>query len=201
VTDLHSGEPLSEHPTAEDVAAYLSAALPPGDRAALEEHLAECRECRQQVTSARRLLRQHRAPKRAAWLIPAAAAAVLVLAMLFRAPGGFRPGPEPIRSGQGTEGTEAASRIAVLAPADGDTVGLGAVVFVWRGQPGKPRYQFTLTDGSGRAVWTGATTDTTLTLPPAVSLDRGRTYFWTVDALSVDGRSLTTRNHRFSTRP
>jgi hypothetical protein len=201
VTDLHSGEPLSEHPTAEDVAAYLSATLSPGDKAALEEHLAECRECRQQVTSARRLLRQHRAPKRAAWLVPAAAAAVLVLALVFRAPAGFRPGPEPIRSGQGTEAAPGGAGIAVVAPADGDTLNAGRIVFRWRGQLGKPLYQFTLTDGSGRAVWTGATTDTTLTLPAAVSLDRGRTYFWTVDALGADGRSLTTRNHRFSTRP
>jgi hypothetical protein len=201
VTDLHSGEPLSEHPTAEDVAAYLSGTLPPGDQATIEGHLAECRECRLQVTSARRVLRKHRSPNRRVWLVPAAAAAVLLVAVLFRAPSGFRPGPEPIRSGQGAAGPEAGSRIAVVAPADGDTVPVAPITFVWRGQPGEPRYQFTLTDGSGRAIWTGATTDTALTLPPAVSLDHGRTYFWTVDALGADGRSLTTRNHRFSTRP
>ena len=200
MTDFHSGEPLSEHPTAEDVAAYLSGTLTPGDQAAVEEHLAECRECRGQVVAARRLLRTHKVPNRRIWLVPAAAAAVLLLAVFFRAPG-FQPGPEPVRSGQGTASGEAGSRIAVLAPADGDSLAVGSITFVWRGQSGKPLFQFTLTDGSGRAVWTGATTDTTLTLPRAVSLDRGRTYFWTVDALSADGRSLTTRNHRFSTRP
>lgn len=202
VTDFHSGEPLSEHPTAEDVAAYLSGTLTPADQAAVEEHLAECRECRGQVVSARRVLRRHAAPNRRVWLLPgAAAAAVLLLAIFFRAPSGFEPGPEPVRSGQGAAGGDAGSRIPVLAPADGDTLAVGSITFVWRGQSGKPLFQFTLTDGSGRAVWTGATTDTTLTLPGAVSLDRGRTYFWTVDALSADGRSLTTRNHRFSTRP
>lgn len=197
VTDFHSGEPVSEHPTAEDVAAYLSGGLTPGDQAALEGHLAECRACRQQVTLARRLLRQRPAPNRLVWLVPAAAAAILAVVVVTRVPSPTSVGDEPLRADSG----EAAVSIPIVAPRDGATLGPGPVVFSWQSQVGKPLYQFTLTDGGGRAIWTGATSDTVLTLPASVSLDHGRTYYWTVDALSADGRSLTTRNHRFSIAP
>ena len=201
MTDFHSGEPLIEHPAAEDVAAYLSERLSPDARAALEEHLAECRECRQLVTSARRLLRSHRAPTRLLWVIPPAAAAILAIALLARAPSTSPVGDEPLRSDSGASGPESALTIPIVAPADGDTVAARPIVFVWRGQPGGPLYRLSLTEASGREVWSGETSDTTLSLPAEVPLDRGRTYFWTVDALGADGRSLTTRTKRFSTVP
>ena len=201
MTDPHSGEPLNEHPAAEELAAYLSGTLPPGSCAAVEEHLAECRECRLQVTSARRLLRQHRSPNRRLWLVPAAAAAILAVAVVVRSPVRAPVSAEPLRGDSSVPGAETPTRIGVVAPAEGDTVGPAAVVFVWRGQVGKPLYRLTLTTGSGREVWAAETGDTTLALPSSVSLERGRPYFWVVDALGGDGRSLTTRNHRFLTRP
>lgn len=201
MTDFHSGEPLTEHPAAEELAAYLSDTLAPESRAAVEEHLAECRECRQQITGARRLLRQHRSPKRLVWLVPAAAAAILVFAVVVRSPFQSPAGREPLRGDSGSPGSDPTLRIGIVAPAERDTVGPGPVIFVWRGQVGKPLFRLTLTDGSGREAWTAETGDTTLSLPATVSLAPGRTYFWTVDALGSDGRSLTTRNHRFLTRP
>jgi hypothetical protein len=98
-------------------------------------------------------------------------------------------------------GPDAASRIGVVAPVEGAIVGTAPLVFVWRDQTGKPLFRFTLTDATGGEVWTRETGDTTVTLPASVSLAPGRTYFWTVDALGSDGRSLTTRNHRFVVRP
>lgn len=201
VTDFHSGEPLTEHPTAEDVAAYLSERLAPDVRAVLEEHLAECRECRQLVTSARRLLRSHRAPNRLVWLAPSAAAAVLVIAVLARAPGSAPGGNEPLRSDPGATGAELPLTISIVSPSDGQVVRERPIVFVWQSQPGKPLYKLSMTDASGREVWSAETSDTTIALPAEVSLDRGRTYFWTVDALGADGRSLTSRTKRFLTTP
>lgn len=201
MTDFHSGEPLTEHPAAEDVAAYLSERLAPDARAALEEHLAECRECRQLVTSARRLLRSHRAPNRLVWMVPAAAAAVLAIAVLARAPGNSPGGDEPLRSVPGAAGPESALTIPVVSPPDGHIVTVRPIVFVWRSQPGKPLYRLSLTEASGRQVWSGETGDTTLAVPAEIPLDRGRSYFWTVDALGADGRSLTTRTKRFSIAP
>ena len=199
MTDFHPGEPLGEHPSSEDIAAYLGDALVPEARAAVEEHLAGCRECRLEVTTARRLLRTSRRRKPLVWSIPLAAAAVLAIMLVSRAPGPKSLGDEPLRSQQGS--ADATATIGILAPAEGDTIGPADVVFSWRAQAGAPLYHLSLTDASGRAVWTGETSDSTLTLPVTVALDRGRTYFWTVDALSADGRSLTTRNHRFVTRP
>ena len=200
MTDFHPGEPLGEHPTSEEIAAYLGDALTPEARALVEEHLAACRECRQEVTLARRVLRKSRPRQPLLWSLPLAAAAVLAIVLVAKAPRSGSLRDEPLRSEQGS-GADAAATIRILAPAEGDTVAIGAVRFTWQTQPSSPLYHFSLTEASGRAVWTGETTESTLTLPPTVSLDRGRTYFWTVDALGADGRSLTTRNHRFVTRP
>lgn len=201
MTDFHSGEPLTEHPAAEDVAAYLSERLAPEARAALEEHLADCRECRQLVTSARRLLRSHRAPNRLRWMAPAAAAAILAIVVLARSPNTSQVGNEPLRSDSGAAGPESALTIPVVSPPDGHIVTARPIVFVWRSQPGSPLYRLSLAEASGRQVWSGEATDTTLSVPAEVPLDRGRTYFWTVDALGADGRSLTTRTKRFSIAP
>ena len=200
MTELDSGEPLSEHPTSEDIAAYLNGALAPAGRAGLEEHLTGCAECRREVTTARRLLRQHRSPSRRLWLIPAAAAAVLAAIVLVRAPGPAGVEDQPLRSKPGSAGDTVAT-IRVLAPADGDTVAGSPVRFAWQGQPDRPLYRISLTEASGQEIWSAETTDTTLTLPATVSLDRGRSYFWIVDALGADGRSLTTKTSRFVTRP
>ena len=68
----------SDHPGPEEIAAYLSDALEPDERAALEAHLSRCRACRRQVTSAQALLRSRPRPMR--W-VAVAAAAVLAIAM------------------------------------------------------------------------------------------------------------------------
>jgi hypothetical protein len=200
VKDFYSGDALSDHPSSEDLAAYVNGTLAGGGRDNLEEHLVKCRECRHDVTTARRLLRQQRSPNRRLWLVPAVAAAALVLVVLPRL-GPLSSREEAVRSGEGAGSSDVAATIKVVAPSNGSTIESRSVVFTWNSEPGQPRYDLSLTDAEGRELWSAQTTDTTLTLPNTVSLDRGRTYFWTVDALTVDGRSLTTRAQRFSTRP
>ena len=56
-------------------------------------------------------------------------------------------------------------------------------------------------EAAGQEVWTAETGDTVLALPIQISLGRGRTYFWTVDALGADGRTRTSRTKQFSTAP
>lgn len=200
MTNLHDHEPVSGHPTSETIAAYLSDALAASELAGLEAHLADCRSCRTEVATARRLLRPLASRKRLRWVAPSlAAAAVAAVVVLSSLPGSpFRRG-EPIR-GEDQTGIEAPS-IRALSPINGDRVSRGAVVFVWQRQPGNPLYRLTVTDGSAQIVWTNETSDTTLRLPADVSLAPGRTYFWLVDALGGDGRSLTTRNQRFAITP
>jgi hypothetical protein len=200
VTDPFSGEPMSQHPATEAIAAYLSGTLSPQEQTALETHLARCRPCRREVTTAEHLIRSHPPRTRWLWVAPAAAAAVLAVVLLGRWPRVPDSVNEPVRSGV-EAGPEDVLKLRALAPADRDTVSVRGLVFTWAGQAGRPLYRLTLTDGSGHAVWLRDTSDTTLALPAEVSLDRGRTYYWYVDALDAEGRSLTTGTLRFTSSP
>jgi hypothetical protein len=90
-------------------------------------------------------------------------------------------------------------KIRIVSPASGDTVKGDQVVFVWQRVGNEPLYRLTLTDATGRAVWTRDTSDTTVTLPASSPLAKGQSYFWFVDALGSDGTALTTGVHRFTT--
>jgi hypothetical protein len=134
------------------------------------------------------------------WAIPAAAA---VLALIFIGPGSDAPpaNPDLLRGDESTRAGEGPSMIEALRPVDGSTVPAGRIQFAWRSAGPDLLYRLTLTDGSGKAIWSAETPDTTLASGPAVHLDPGRTFFWVVDALGPDGRSRTTRNQRFTTMP
>jgi putative zinc finger protein len=193
---------MIEHPAAEVMAAYLNDALPAPDRVTLEAHLAECRPCRQEVTSARRLLERRSLRSTWSFTVPAAAAAILALALLGR---GFLAPPveeEVVRGSGQARDAEVVPSIRVLSPTDENIIAGHPILFAWLGQTGgRPLYRLTVTDGSGQPLWVRDTTDTTLTLPASVSLAPGRTYFWYVDALDSAGRSLTTGTRRFSIAP
>jgi hypothetical protein len=192
---------MTEHPPAEAIAAYLSDGLAAPDRATMEAHLAECRPCRTEVTSARQLLEHRSVRRRWEMIVPTAAAAVLAFALLGR--GVLRPPveQEAVRGSEAANEVEAASSIQVLSPTNEATVSGRAVPFAWVGQPGRLLYRLTLTEGSGRAVWSQDTNDTTITLPASITLVPGRHYFWYVDALDSAGRTLTTGTRTFSTQP
>jgi hypothetical protein len=198
VTDSINGEPVGEHPSSEEVAAYLSNALTANDSATLEAHLAVCLQCRREVTSARRLIRSHASPTLIRWVAPAAAAAA-VLAVVLLSP--LRSARLETPSKRATEDAAVSAtmpKIRIVSPASGDTVKGSQVVFVWQGVRNASLYRLTLTDAGGSAVWTRDTSDTTLTLPASLSLGKGQNYFWFVDALGADGTAVTTGTHRFT---
>ena len=187
-----------EHPSAEDLAAYLSGSLPTAEGLRLETHLSDCWTCRQEVIGGRRLLRSHR-PDRRWLLVPAAAAAILALLLLR--PGPTRPAGEQTLRADGNQAQESPRTLAVISPAEGDTAEVGGPSFVWHPAPGEPLYRLTIADRTGRTLWTGDTSDTTLMPPQALRLDRGSKYFWYVDALDVEGRSVTTGTRSFHSAP
>ena len=187
------------HPGAEEIAAYLSNALGPDERAALEAHLSRCRACRRQVTSAQALL--HTRPRPARWI---AAAAVAAAAVALIGPWSFR---NAIRS-EASRDIERATPVATpdggiiaLAPADGDTIVASGARFTWRRRGADVLYRLTLTDSRAQAVWTTDTPDTSVVLPPEVRFARGAVYFWYVDALGANAASWTTGTRAFVVRP
>lgn len=197
MTDSFNGESVGEHPSSEEVAAYLSDALTANDRATLEAHLAVCQQCRREVTSARRLIRSHGSPRVLRWAVPAAAAAVLAVVLFSPLPSG-RLDTSSKRATEDAAVSATMPKIRIVSPASGDTVKGSQVVFVWQGVGNASLYRLTLTDASGSAVWTRDTSDTTLTLPASLSLAKGQSYFWFVDALGADGTAVTTGTHRFT---
>jgi len=184
------------HLTAEDVAAFLDRHVTAAERAAVEAHLADCRSCRDELTSVRRLMRTGPTVRRI--LVPAGLAAAAVIAFLVLTLGrGSDLADDRLRSDVPT--VEVAGSFATRLPADGDTISLAKPALVWSAIAGEPTYRFTLTDASGQPLWSSSTTDTSVTLPPQVTLQPRQTYFWYVDALRANGRAASTGVRRFTT--
>lgn len=193
---MFTDNPSSTHPDTEAIAAYLSAGLSPAERADLEAHLTRCRACRNEVTSARELLPHRRAGRQWRLIVPAAAAAAVVLVLVGSLRNRGLRESERLREGR-TLTPDLAPAITPVAPAADESVARDRLAFVWRRQANDPLYRFTVTDVSGRVVWVAETSDTALALPAGVSLGGGREYLWYVDALGSDGQSVTTGIRRF----
>jgi hypothetical protein len=199
VTEQTTGGFSSEHRSPEEIAAYLCDELPAADRERFQAHLAACRSCRWEVTSAQRLTRAK--PRETGRNIALAAAVLLVAVLLTRGMGDRGGGPQGDAQRRSTERAGSVQTIDVVSPGDGGTATSSPVVFAWRGRPGSFMYRLTLSTDDGRTLWTGETRDSSIALPSSVVLDRGRRYFWYVDALGSDARSSTSGVHRFSTPP
>ena len=184
------------HLTAEAVAAFLDRRLTTAERLGVEEHLAGCSQCRGEVAAVRRLV-SDTPTKRSLALPLSIAAAAAVAFLLFTI---ARPGPEgaadPLRT-PASHPSDASERITAIHPAEGDTISIARAVLEWASIGGEPAYRLTVTDATGQPVWTRTTADTSLTVPRTI-LESRRTYFWYVDALRADGRSVSTGVRRFT---
>ena len=188
-----SDDSANIHPSPEAITDFINGRLSPSARATLDYHFAECRSCRQQVVSARRLLDTYQARRPLRWAIPALAALVLLTLgprFLTRA-----PTSEALR-GNNTSPADGPRHLAVVAPANGDTIVSAPLTFVWHSQTGRPLFRLTLNDGA-RELWSMSTSDTIATLPDSVSLRPGQSYSWYVDALGSDGRTLVSGTQQF----
>lgn len=180
------------HLSPEGLAGYFDGALPPEEQQRAELHLASCGQCREELAEIRRIRLAWHRRRWAPALIPAAAAAIVLLAVVL--PRDVGPSSE-IRTGRDEE------RLAAVSPAPSAQVDPGIVRFIWRSAGPGSSYTLTLQEADGHVVWSAAVTDTTATLPDSLPLASGRTWFWFVDALLPDGRSLSTGVQRLSTRP
>lgn len=192
------------HIPGERLSGYVDDTIPAEERREIDAHLAECEECRREVTEIDRLLRDNgqRRPSHIHWTAAAVAAAVL---LLFAVPATInRLGEEGdvLRSDSAAVEGEALVGIApldpVIEPGDGDG-GQVAVTLSWVESGPGLTYRVSVSDDSGRTLWTGTTTETSVRLPSEVRLESGRTYFWFVDATLVNGEAATTGIQRLTT--
>lgn len=197
---MHAEAAPYVHPPSEAVAAFLDGGLPPRERAELAAHLDTCPECRHEIVQAARLIRPapsarpsrgRAARRRLAWagFGVAAAAAVLLLA-----PGSApapAPGPLDVRGPE-------TPLLRAETPADGAVLRTPAATFAWTSAGEGTLYRFTLSDETGRVVWTTQLRGTRITLPAATAfaMQPGAVHFWRVDALLPDLHSISTGDRR-----
>jgi putative zinc finger protein len=174
-----------------EVASYLDRALAPTEQARLEAHLAECAECRGELIEVSRL---RHARARSRWWIVGPAVAAAAVGLFFVTRPADTPGPV-LRDG----GEPSLPTIALVTPAD-SAAASATVAFTWRSVGAGASYRLAVTDERGDIVWSETSADTTGRPPGSVSLRTGRLYFWYVDALLPDGRSVTSGARRFTVR-
>lgn len=197
MTDENSGP----HLTPEELGAYLDQTLRSEVRARIDDHLVECIECRQEAIAVGRLAHREgpgRSRRVAYWVAPIAAAAIAGLLLL--GPGADELGDpgEPLLRSDDVEEVAAITAVTPLASAQPHP---DSVVFRWRPVDDDLVYQVTLMDESGAVVWRDRTADSTIALTPEISLSRGSLYYWYVDALLGDGRSVTSGVKEFAVQP
>ena len=149
-------------------------------RLATLDHVMSCRECRTELDLLRTVEEAGvrsgavSAPGSRRWMMPAALAATLLIAVgLGRV--ALRPSKDAVRSGDAT-------RVDLVAP--GAEVPAGAPVsFAWRPVEGASRYRLEVLNESGELAIEAETRDTALTSDSAASLAPG-SYQWWVIALA-----------------
>lgn len=166
------------HLAASDLAAYLDQTLSASQRAAAEQHLAWCDECRAELREVGDALRTYRPARRhLAWIGPAVAAAAVILLVAYplsqRAieedpvhrdvPAGFDQRPD------------LADPAAFPDPS-------GASLLRWSRVERADRYRVSIFNEAGSVVWRTETPDTSVTLPPSILEETVGPYLWRVDA-------------------
>jgi hypothetical protein len=185
--------PRNSHATNGEVASYLDGTLASDRREQVERHLADCRQCRDDLLEAARVIRARKG-RRIRYLGPPLLAAAAVIALLVVNPWGGSQTPVLRNSEPGLS-------VTAVSPAEGGLVPDSDITFLWRSRVGESRYRFTLTNAEGDEIWLGDLTDTVFVLPAEIDLIRGETYFWYVDVLLLDGRSATTGVQSFGLQP
>ena len=189
----------TQHPSNEQVAAFLDGRLTTDERAQVLTHFAACPECRREMTVANKLLGARRDVRRGPVIglatILAAALAFMVVRPISHDPAA--PGAA-VRSSDQLSQPDRIAELTVVAPANQAVVD-STIVFRWRSGGPDATYRVTVQDRSGAVVWDTTLADTALALPRRVVLAKGQ-YFWSLDAQLADGGSAKAGAHQFTVR-
>jgi anti-sigma factor RsiW len=180
----------SPHPTAHALARYVDRTLLADEQVQVEDHLAGCSACREELAAVSALVPRRRRTRWLAAAVPLAAAA-LAIALLHSPRDDAAPIPALRDGGEGVE------RVMVVGPTVGARVVADSLRFAWRSAGPDARYHLTVTTTAGANAWAASTGDTVL-VPARRGTRLGPgTYFWYVDALRPDGTTATTGVQRF----
>jgi len=206
--------PPPDHPSDSVLAAFLDGELAVDERPGVEAHLEQCASCRRALAETVEVLDASKASASPEPALPnarrrsrlplaimgmALAASIAAVAVMRRAPTLPVEVEDRTRDAAPRALDERIPQLAVIAPANGaERVGEHPA-FVWSSTDAD-RYSFKLLTEDGTSLWSNETGDTTLVLPPNVRLERGRSYFWRVDAMAA-GIVASTRAQRFTVSP
>ena len=88
-------------------------------------------------------------------------------------------------------------QFTLIAPRDGATIPL-LHRFKWQRIAGSTAYHFFLYEVNRTPVWSALVRDTTLVVPPSVTLQRGHAYLWRVEAILPDETTVRSELHAFT---
>lgn len=217
-----SGEPAPQRSATclqpETLAAYLDGGLCESERAAAEEHLADCGFCLRQLAVLIRSAEEHTAAELPADVMakaerlaapPArhvgnrfrwAAAAVLVLALGVFATQwpltGSAPSNEPAR--QTRYADQDALQPRLLAPGEGSVIVPLEQVFRWSEVPGALFYDVRLVTLDGDLLLRERVEETRWLIPQQLRLEPGADYFVRIDAYLSDAKYFSSEHVLFT---
>ena len=189
---------LNNHPSDEEIAAFLDGGLAAADRETVSRHLAECDECRAllQVTQEPARLRLTTRPWQGAgrfWSVIAGVAAVATLAIGVTSIS--RRGTRDVDQLRGDTGrTVEAPVVFGRSPADGARVLIDTLVLRWAPAGTGVTYDVSIVDDAGSEIWNERVLITDVSVPPEIRsrLHPGDTYYWRADAVLPDLRTAST---------
>ena len=177
-----------------DIAAYIDRGLKPQRRAEVEEHLADCGECRENVVKAGELVAKSRRPSLIIRSVALLAAAAVMIVAVPSIRSRWTPESRPMMR----DGSDS-PRLVAYGPVG--EVKSPIVAFTWASATDALSYRITITTAAGADVWSTGSTDTTVTLPASITLAPRTQYLWVVDALLRDGTTRSTGIHGFGIVP
>jgi hypothetical protein len=195
----------SRHPSEADLAGFLDGDLAAAERRRVVSHLDECAACRRELVEMRQMVDSYSGAREAAaatapprgrrrgWRVgfaTALAAAGIASLLLVRRPAVAPSDVNRVREAPMLGQAAGNARIAVVSPPESATISPQGAKFTWR-STGADLYRFALLTETGEPVWSHETSDTTVSMPAAVEVRAGESYFWRVDAIA-DGISATT---------
>ena len=199
----------SGHVPAADMARYIDGASDRVTRSRVTHHLADCEECREELTALRRLVPPRSRMTTRAGVILGAAAAVMLITLSWRGSLTSRveeSSPDRTRAQGGI--AEIDAPLAVVAPSMGAIVSADNLRLIWRAAGTDAAYRVMIFDDAGGSVFSMISSDTSMGIPPATLVEqdaagsqrRARTFFWSVEARLLDGRSAKTGLTQFRIR-